>query len=187
VLASFEFTEVLRPDAPAAVAALRAAGLSIGLLSGDTPQRVQDVAARLGIADAVSGASPETKLATVAAAQGSGRRVGMVGDGLNDAPVIARADVSFAMAAGTAITQARADFILLSGRLGDVVRARATAQRTMRIVRQNLGWAVAYNAVCVPLALFGMFPPWAAGLGMAASSLGVVLNALRVDARPLGH
>jgi Cu2+-exporting ATPase len=185
VLACFEFTEALRPDAPAAVAALREAGLSIGLLSGDRPQRVLAVAQRLGIADATGGATPETKLAVVAAAQGAGRRVGMVGDGLNDAPVVARADVSFAMAQGTAITQAKADFILLSGRLADVAQARATAQRAMRIVRQNLGWAVAYNAICVPLALFGVFPPWAAGLGMATSSLGVVLNALRVDTKLL--
>ena len=183
-LAGFEFSEVLRPDAPATVAALRGAGLAIGLLSGDTPQRVRDVATRLGIDDVHGGATPETKLAIVAAAQRAGRRVGMVGDGLNDAPVISRADVSFAMAQGTAITQAKADFILLSGRLGDVVRARDTARRAMRVVRQNLGWAVAYNAVCVPLALFGMFPPWAAGLGMAASSLAVVLNALRVATNP---
>jgi P-type Cu2+ transporter len=107
----------------------------------------------------------------------------MVGDGLNDAPVVARADVSFAFAQGAAITQSRADFILLSGRVADVALARDVARRAMRVLRQNLVWALAYNAVCVPLALLGWFPPWAAGLGMATSSLLVVLNALRIDAR----
>jgi Cu2+-exporting ATPase len=183
-LAQFEFAEALRPDAASAVRALGDAGLAVGLLSGDAPRRVGALAARLNIVDAQGGATPEMKLQRVAAAQGAGRRVGMVGDGLNDAPVIARADVSFAMGEGAAVTRSKADFILLSGRLSDVLAARDTARRAMRVVRQNLGWAVAYNAVCVPLALFGLFPPWAAGLGMAASSLGVVLNALRVAAVP---
>ncbi len=183
-LARFGFTEALRPDAAATVAALQRAGVAVALLSGDAPQRVEALAQRLHIDDAQGGATPEAKLARIAAAQRAGRRVGMVGDGLNDAPVIARADVSFAMGEGAAITRSKADFILLSGRLSDVLTARDTARRALRIVRQNLGWAVAYNAVCVPLALLGLFPPWAAGLGMATSSLAVLLNALRLTAGP---
>ena len=183
-LARFEFTEALRPDAAATVAALQHAGIAVALLSGDAPQRVAALAQRLHIEDAQGGATPEAKLARIASAQQAGQRVGMVGDGLNDAPVIARADVSFAFAQGAAITRSKADFILLSGRIADVLTARDTARRAMRIVRQNLGWAVAYNAVCVPLALLGLFPPWAAGLGMATSSLAVVLNALRMTAGP---
>ena len=183
-LARFEFIEALRADAAATVAALQRAGVAVALLSGDAPPRVAALAQRLHIADAQGGATPEAKLARIASAQRAGQRVAMVGDGLNDAPVIARADVSFAMGEGAAITRSKADFILLSGRLSDVLTARNTARRAMRIVRQNLGWAVAYNAVCVPLALLGLFPPWAAGLGMATSSLAVVLNALRMTAEP---
>ena len=179
-LACFEFDEALKPDAGATLDALRRDGLRIALLSGDAPERVQAIAAQLQLADAQGGATPELKLARVADAQREGRRVAMVGDGLNDAPVIARADVSFAFAHGAAITQSGADFILLSGRVADVRLAREVARRAMRVLRQNFAWALAYNAVCVPLALLGWFPPWAAGLGMAASSLVVVLNALRI-------
>lgn len=179
-LACFEFDEALKPDAGATLDALRRDGLRIALLSGDAPERVQAIAAQLQLADAQGGATPECKLARVADAQREGRRVAMVGDGLNDAPVIARADVSFAFAHGAAITQSGADFILLSGRVADVRLAREVARRAMRVLRQNFAWALAYNAVCVPLALLGWFPPWAAGLGMAASSLVVVLNALRI-------
>ncbi|MGZ5154928.1 MAG: heavy metal translocating P-type ATPase [Caldimonas sp.] len=180
-LARFTFEETLRPDAPATIAALRRAGLAITLLSGDADERVRRVAARLGVAQARGGASPADKLAAVAELQRQGHRVAMVGDGLNDAPVMARADVSFAIEDGAALTRARADFILMSGSLADVAGARETARRALRVVRQNLGWAIAYNATCVPLALAGWFPPWAAGLGMAASSLVVVVNALRID------
>jgi Cu2+-exporting ATPase len=107
-----------------------------------------------------------------------------VGDGLNDAPVLARADVSFAFAHGASVSQAHADAVLLSTRLGDVMQARVLARRSLRVIRQNLGWSVLYNATCIPLALSGWLPPWAAGLGMASSSLFVVLNSLRL-ARPL--
>ncbi len=182
-LARFAFAEVLRDDACATMQQLRSDGLDLRLLSGDAASRVDDVARRLGIASPRGAASPADKLAVIAAMQASGRRVAMVGDGLNDAPVMARADVSFAIGEGPALIRSHADFILLSGRLGDIVQARRISQRAMRIVRQNLAWAIAYNATCVPLALLGWFPPWAAGLGMAASSLAVVLNALRVDPR----
>jgi Cu2+-exporting ATPase len=177
---AFEFDESLRPDAQAAIDALTRDGLAVALLSGDAPERVARVGARLGLPDAEGGATPERKLERITLVQQAGHRVAMVGDGLNDAPVVARADVSFAFAHGAAVTQATADFILLGTRVGDVVAARRIARQAMRVLRQNLAWAATYNLVCVPLALAGMFPPWAAGLGMAVSSMGVVLNALRL-------
>lgn len=180
VLARFGFAEVLRTDAQAALAALRADGATTWLLSGDRSDAARRVARALGIEQVHAGASPEDKLAAVAALQAQGRRVAMVGDGINDAPVLARADVSVAMGSGAALARQQADLTLLSGRLGDLVAARTLAQRTLRVIRQNLAWAALYNAACVPLALTGWLPPWAAGLGMAASSLLVVLNAQRL-------
>jgi len=180
-LARFRFAEVLRPDARTSVDRLRSSGLAVELLSGDARGRVDSVARELGVARFRGDASPADKLAAVAALQAGGHRVAMVGDGLNDAPVMARADVSFAIGDGPALTRSQADFVLLSGTLADVATARTIAQRAMRIVRQNLAWAIAYNAICVPVALLGWFPPWAAGLGMATSSLVVIVNALRID------
>ncbi|HUP06697.1 MAG TPA: cation-translocating P-type ATPase [Caldimonas sp.] len=183
-IARFAFDEALRGDARDAIEALRARGLALELLSGDGAARVQSVARRLGLAAPLAGATPETKLAFVADRQSRGGCVAMVGDGLNDAPVLARADVSFAVAGGASLAAAHADFVLLSGRVADVAGAHAVAQRARRVIRTNLAWAALYNAASVPLALAGWLPPWAAGLGMAASSLAVVANALRIDAGP---
>jgi Cu2+-exporting ATPase len=179
LLASLHFEESLREDAAEAVQALRAQGLRISLLSGDVPQRAQAMAQRLGLDEAVGGASPEAKLAAVAAAQADGGPVVMVGDGVNDAPVLARADVSLAMGQGALVARSQADGVIVSNRLTDLVAARRTAQRSVRIARQNMAWAASYNAVCIPLALAGWLPPWAAGLGMALSSVLVMFNALR--------
>ena len=179
-LARLQFDEALRPDAVAAVAALRAAGLSVWLLSGDHPARAQRMGDRLQVDGVIGGATPERKLAEVVAAQASGLVVAMVGDGLNDAPVLARADVALAMGQGALVARAPADAVVASSRLMDLVHARSVALRTLRVVRQNMGWSVAYNLTCIPLAMAGWLPPWAAGLGMAASSLLVVANAARL-------
>jgi Cu2+-exporting ATPase len=178
-LATFDFEEALREGAAEAVRALRDAGLCITLLSGDRAERARALALRLGIDDVIAEATPESKLAAVAASQRRGERVVMVGDGVNDAPVLARADVSVALAGGAGVARAQADAVLGSGDLRDLARARVIAERALAIVRQNLAWASVYNALCIPLALVGWLPPWAAGIGMAASSLLVVLNAAR--------
>lgn len=180
-VARFSFTEAVRSGAAEAVALLRSAGLRVTLLSGDSTERAQALASRLGITEVLAGATPEGKLAAVAQAQAEGRRVAMVGDGVNDAPVLARADVSLAMGQGALVSRSQADAVITSSDLGDLVRARLTALRSVRIVRQNLMWAAAYNATSIPLALVGWLPPWAAGLGMAGSSLLVVFNALRAS------
>jgi Cu2+-exporting ATPase len=180
-LAGFAFSESLRDDAAPAIRRLRGDGVSLRLLSGDAPSRVHDVAAALDIADARGGLSPEDKLAALTHAQEGGECVAMIGDGINDAPVLARADVAIAMGSGAALARSQADAILLSNRLGDVADARALARRALRVVNQNLAWAAVYNATCVPLALTGHLPAWAAGIGMAASSLLVVLNSMRLS------
>lgn len=178
--ARFEFDEALRPDAASLLQSLREQGIGLRLLSGDRAGAVQAVAQRLGLGSAQHDATPQDKLASLRALQRQGHRVLMVGDGLNDGPVLAQADVSIALGHGAALAQQRADIVVLGSRLGEIAQARTVARRCAGIVRQNLAWAVAYNAVCVPLALLGWLPPWAAGLGMALSSLVVVGNALRL-------
>lgn len=178
-VAGFVFDEALREGAAEALAALRADGVSLRLLSGDAPVRAERLAARLPLDGVTGGATPEAKLAALAEAQRAGFPVGMVGDGVNDGPVLARADLSIAMGQGALIARTHADAVVVSNRPADIVHARRTAQRALAIVRQNLAWAALYNAACIPLALAGWLPPWAAGLGMATSSLVVVLNALR--------
>lgn len=179
-LARLTFADVLRPEAGAVVRGLQSQGKRVLILSGDDPAAVASVAARLDAADYEGGLSPQAKLARVRALQRQGAVVAMVGDGVNDAPVLAQAQVSIAMGSGAVLSQAQSDLVLLSGKLRGLRDALGIAQRTMRVVRQNLVWAVAYNAVALPLAVAGYVTPWLAGIGMAASSLLVVLNALRL-------
>jgi len=179
-VACFRVVEAVRPGAAEALDALRRDGVRVALLSGDASRRVERVGRLLGVPDSRGGLTPHDKLMAVREAQARGESVAMIGDGINDAPVLAQADTSFAMGAGAQIARAQADGVLLSGALADIVQARALAKRTLRVVRQNFAWAGAYNAACVPLALIGWLPPWAAGLGMATSSLVVVFNSLRL-------
>lgn len=175
-----EFDESLRRDAGPAIEALRQRGMEVVLLSGDLEARAAGLADRIEFDRVIGGATPESKLAEIEQAQAAGLQVAMVGDGINDAPVLARADVSFAMGQGALVAKAHADAVVASNRLIDLVHMRDVAIRTMRIVRQNLAWAAVYNLTCIPLALVGWLPPWAAGLGMASSSAFVILNAMRL-------
>jgi Cu2+-exporting ATPase len=179
-LATFTLSERVRPDAQDTLAQLRSLGLQVHLLSGDGAAAARGVAGPLGIESARGDCTPQDKLAALRALQSSGRRVLMVGDGLNDGPVLAGAQVSIAFGASVPLARARADIAVLQPQLARVPEAIALARRTMRVVRQNLTWAAAYNAACVPLALAGWLPAWAAGAGMAASSLAVVLNSARL-------
>lgn len=183
-LASFELAEGLREDAADVIRALKAAGIETWLLSGDREAAARQVAQAVGIDQVVAGATPEQKLAEVERLQGQGRRLAMVGDGLNDGPVLARADTSFALGHAAALAQARSDYVIQGGRLMDVADTLTQAKDTMKIVRQNLIWAAIYNAVSIPMAMVGWMPPWLAGLGMAASSFLVIANATRLARRP---
>ena len=180
-LATFALRESLRPDAGAALQSLRGAGLQVHLLSGDSTAAVARVAAELGIVQARGQCSPQDKLAFLRQAQADGHTVAMVGDGLNDGPVLAGADASFAFGQSVPLAQARSDFVVMGDCLSLVAQTVWLARRTMSVVRQNLAWAAAYNLVCIPLAVAGWLPAWLAGLGMALSSLVVVGNALRLS------
>jgi Cu2+-exporting ATPase len=181
-VARFAIEDHLRGDAAQTLAALRASGLTVELLSGDGEAAVARLGDRLGIDASARHArqTPEQKLARMRALQAAGRRVAMVGDGINDAPVLAGADVSFAVAEGAALAQRAADFVLTSPSLLRIAEARVLALRTQRVIRQNLAWALGYNVVALPLAAAGMVTPWIAAIGMALSSLTVTLNALRL-------
>jgi Cu2+-exporting ATPase len=180
LLAWLQLADSPRSDAAAAVAALRNRGLTVELLSGDRPEAVAHVAAGLAIADAVGGMSPQDKLDRLRDLQGQGKVVAMVGDGVNDAPVLAAAQVSLAMGSGTQLAHATADMVLLSGRLEHLVQGVDMARKTLTIMRENFAWAIGYNLIALPLAAGGWLTPWMSALGMSFSSLLVVVNALRL-------
>ena len=176
-LAGFDLDEVIRPDAHEVVARLHKAGLAVQMLSGDSYAAARRVAEQLGIKDVQGDCTPQNKLERLQALQQQGRKVLMVGDGLNDGPVLARAHVSVALGQAVPLAQAQSDLVMPGGQLLMLPKMLAHACQTLRVVRQNLCWAAAYNAVCVPLALMGWLPAWLAGLGMALSSLLVIANA----------
>jgi Cu2+-exporting ATPase len=182
-LACLQLRDGLRPDAQATVDYYRRAGKTVVLLSGDHDVLARSVGDRLGIGTTVGGYLPDEKLAFVRRLQIKGAVVAMVGDGLNDAAVLSAADVSFAMGEGAALAQAHADAVLLGGRLGAVADSARMASRTMAVIRQNLAWASLYNLLAIPAAALGLLNPWLSGVGMAASSAVVVLNALRLRGR----
>ncbi|MCA1323044.1 heavy metal translocating P-type ATPase [Herbaspirillum sp. alder98] len=180
-LARIDLADSVRPDAAATVAAFRARGMRTVLLSGDRADVCAVVGARVGVDQVIAECSPEQKLAQVRALQAGGAVVAIVGDGINDAAMLRAADVSFAMGRGAALAQVSADAVVMSDRLQTLVAASDMAQRTMRVVRQNLAWAAAYNFLAIPAAAFGWLDPWMSAVGMSLSSLLVVGNALRLS------
>ena len=174
--------DTLRPDAPALVRELRGRGLEVLMLSGDNPGVAQRVAAEAGIEKVYSAIDPAGKKAVIEQLQGAGARVMMVGDGINDAPALAAARVGCALAGGTDIAVGSADLVLTRNRRAELAGALELARRGMRIIRENLFWAFSYNMVTLPLAVAGMLAPIYAAAAMAASSVLVVANSLRLGA-----
>ena len=177
--AAIAIAQKLRPDAVVTVEALRARGLDLRILSGDRAAAVAPVAEALCIAQWQGGLKPADKIAIIEDLKRQGRRVLMVGDGLNDAPSLAAAHVSLSPISATDLTQAQADAVFLGERLGPVRDALAIARRARRLMKQNLWFAALYNAVAVPVAIAGLVTPLIAALAMSASSITVTLNALR--------
>jgi Cu2+-exporting ATPase len=178
--AAFVLSDELRPGARELIAELQRRGKSIMLLTGDHETAAHRVADALGIRELAWELKPADKLARIKALQQQGAVVAMIGDGVNDAPVLAAAQVSIAMGGGTAVAAASADMILLSQDLMHLAEGLGVARRTLGIIRQNLAWALAYNLLAIPAAAAGYVSPWMAALGMSASSLLVVGNALRL-------
>ena len=180
VLGRFDLNDRLRGDAFSAVAHLKQLGLTTHILSGDSPPAVEEVARQLEIDRYQGGMRPDDKLARVRELQAEGHAVVMVGDGVNDAPVLAGADVSVAMGQGAQLAHASADMVALSEHLEVLGEGVLKARATRTIIKQNLAWALLYNLCAVPLAATGLVAPWMAAIGMSLSSLVVVINALRL-------
>jgi Cu2+-exporting ATPase len=182
--AELDFEDPIRAEAAPALAALRAAGISLEMLSGDPSAGAEAVARALGLDAAVRGALPEQKVERVQALAREGFRVAVVGDGVNDGPVLRAGEVSIAMGSGCDLSRLGAGAVLLRDDLSLIPRAVEAARKMRRIALQNVAWAVGYNLAVLPLAASGHLPPWLAALGMSASSLVVVLNALRANRLP---
>jgi Cu2+-exporting ATPase len=179
-LATFSLQEAIKPQAALTVQLLKQANLNIELLSGDKSDAVENTAKEIGISHYQSACSPHDKLLRLQTLKAQHKKVLMVGDGLNDGPILASAHVSIAMGKGVPLTQAHADYVFLNGDISQIPYLIRHAQHTMQIIKQNIAWAIAYNLISIPLAFTGVLSAWLAGLGMAVSSLIVVANALRL-------
>jgi Cu+-exporting ATPase len=177
----------MKPEGRQAVRALRSLGLEVAMLTGDARSTSEALARQAGIERVIAEILPEQKAAEIARLQEGGAMVAMVGDGINDAPALARADVGIAMGSGTDVAIEAADVTLMRGDLRGVVTAVELSHRTIRIIKENLGWAFGYNLILVPVAAGALYPIWGvllspilAGLAMALSSVSVVANSLRL-------
>jgi len=178
-VARFLLDDPIRPEAQAAIAALKARGIVPTMVSGDSPERCRELAQLLDIAF-VARQTPETKLQIIRDLQARGSRVLVVGDGINDIPALAAADVSVTVLESSDLVRSKTDVLLLNRRLGALTDLIQVAKQTRRILHQNLGWSLGYNLIAVPLAAMGFMVPWIAAIGMASSSVLVMLNASRL-------
>ncbi|MFN6960734.1 MAG: HAD-IC family P-type ATPase [Rhodocyclaceae bacterium] len=180
-VALFAIADAPRPGAREAVALLHRLGLRTLLCTGDVEAAARHVAHEVGIEEVIARATPADKLALVERLKSEGRKVGMIGDGINDAPALAAAAVGFAIGGGADIAVETADVTLVGGDISRVAAAIALSRRTMAIVRQNLFWALGYNVVAIPVAAAGQLNPMIAAAAMALSSVSVVTNSLRLQ------
>jgi Cu+-exporting ATPase len=183
----FDARDALRPDAAEAIAALRHAGLRVLMLTGDSAEAAAPIARQAGITEVESGLDPAGKLARIRALLQTGLRVAMVGDGINDAAALAQADAGIAMGTGADLAQEAGDVLLLRAQPSAIPQALSLARQTLRIMRQNLVWAAAYNLIGIPIAAGALYPglhillsPWMAAAAMALSSICVLANSLRL-------
>ena len=185
--AAFTVTDTVRPTSSAAIERLAALGLTAYLLTGDEERTAHAVADRVGIPRerVYAGVRPDGKHAVVTALQQAGRTVAVVGDGVNDAPALAAADLGIAMGSGTAVAADSADIVLMRADLGAAADAVALSRKTLRVIKQNLAWAFGYNLLALPVAMLGLLNPMIAGAAMAFSSVFVVTNSLRLRTTPL--
>ncbi len=180
LICAFSLGDKIRSGAKTLIQALQKQGKSVSLLSGDHANAAQRVAQAVGIKNVGYALTPADKVQAVKALQEKGEIVAMIGDGVNDAPVLAQAQVSIAMGSGTQVARASADMILLTEQLPNLLIGIKTARKTLQIIRQNVAWAIAYNLLALPAAAMGLVAPWMAAIGMSLSSLLVVTNALRL-------
>ncbi|HMX56495.1 MAG TPA: heavy metal translocating P-type ATPase [Leptospiraceae bacterium] len=180
-------SDQLKPSSAAAIQRLHELGLETYMVTGDNERAARWIASQCGIDRVAARVLPEGKARIVSEMKQAGRKVGMVGDGINDAPALATADTGFAIGTGTDVAMEAADVSLMSGDLGGVADAIEASRRTMRNIRQNLFWALAYNSLGIPIAAAGLLAPWVAGAAMAMSSVSVVTNALRLQRMKIGN